>query len=108
MSDVTGDLALDENGRVSPVYSLRETISARDQLDLLAGKSNQFRELWEAITWTICRSPEVGTPVPGVDRAYMFKSRDFLNIGIPVLLVIYRIIPSGELVLEVVGVLESE
>lgn len=97
----------DESGRVSAIYSLRETPEARQQLDAIALQSNQFQNIWGGITWLILRQPDAGELIPGRTQTYMLKTTDFLAIGIPVLLVIYSIVDCKELVLEVISVLNK-
>jgi hypothetical protein len=85
------------------VWNCRESRKAREQLDALAAHPS-FEKLWVGVTWLIRRNPTAGWPVTGRKHTYVLKSEDFMNIGIPIILVTYSIIDHDQMVCEIISV----
>lgn len=96
----------DSDRRLSPVYNVRETTKARDQLNKIAAMDGRFAELWQGVSWLLQRDPEVGTLLPGMAATYVYLTEDFLAIGLPVLHVTYSIVDAKARVLEIIEVNE--
>jgi hypothetical protein len=95
--------------RVAPVYDLRETRRARDQLDRLAANHQRFTEMWEGVWWLLQRNPtdpEVGALIPGKKTTYILKTFDFLAIGLPTLAVVYSVTDPEKRIVEIIEVVE--
>jgi len=92
--------------RAKPVWNLRESGLARAQLDALAA-NHRFDGVWAGVRWLIIRDPiAAGRPVVGKEQTYALKTKDFLAIGLPVMLITYSIVDEKNLLLEIVSVLK--
>jgi hypothetical protein len=94
--------------RSAPVFNCRETPAARKQLDAFA-EIPRFNELWEGIEWLIRRDPiKAGRCLDGYNNTYVLKSKDFMAIKMPIVLVIYSIVgKKDEPIVEIVEVVEA-
>jgi len=85
--------------------SYRETPAARRALDDLAASHSMFQSIYDSLVWVVLRDTTVGTPIPLHEGVFVVRSLDFLAIGLPVILVVYRVL-GGNLI-EIVDIILS-
>jgi len=89
----------------SHIWNLRESATARADLDHYAANDNQFTRLWNGVAWLIIHDPvNIGNHVASNPDTYYIKTRDFLAIGMPIILVVYQLVNPKARVLEIMTV----
>ncbi len=102
------DAPMANDGRVSPLWNIRESKTAREQLDALTGTNANFDKIWIGVRWLLIRDPVAnGQLVVGKKLTYVHKTFDFLAIGMPEMMVTYSIIDEKTRVCEIVSVLDA-
>jgi hypothetical protein len=65
-------------------------------------------ELIDAVRWLIIRAPrDVGQLIPGRLNTYAVRTKDFMAIGLPEVIIVYSLIDHDNLVLEIVDVVPA-
>jgi hypothetical protein len=78
---------------MSKMRTLIESSAAIAEVDTATLNWPRFESAWEGWTWRIARGPEKGFPVPQSPGVFLFKSHEaFHTYGVPVTLILYRVI----------------